>query len=61
MYVRDYIVTFRDKYKRELDKVIVKDTVWYKVQKEAEKLVSEDVKNSYASIAMLPINGGENS
>jgi hypothetical protein len=59
MYVRDYVVTFRDKNKQPLTQVLVKNTVWFKVQLAAEKLVSKDIKNSYDSISVLPISEGE--
>lgn len=60
MYVRDYIVTFRDKNRQPLAQVLVKNTIWFKVQRDAEKLVSEDIKNSYDNISVLPISGGKN-
>ncbi|MDF2535513.1 MAG: putative phage protein [Bacillales bacterium] len=59
MYVRDYVVTFRDKNKQPLAQVLVKNTVWFKVQLEAEKLVSKDIKNTYDNISVLPISEGE--
>jgi hypothetical protein len=59
MYVRDYVVTFRDKNKQPLAQVLVENTVWFKVQIEAEKLISKDVKNNYDTISVLPISEGE--
>lgn len=61
MYVRDYVVTFRDKNKQPLAQVLVKNTVWFKVQLEAEKLVLKDVKNSYDNISVFPTSKGENT
>lgn len=58
MFKRDYLATFKDKQNRPLAQVIVKNTTFFKVQVDAEKLMPNGIDGRYVKLAVMPISGG---